>query len=84
MSPAYPALIPVRVECHSGYRADEHPKCFYWDDVRIVVSEVIDRWYQGESNPLVPPSNYFKVGTTGGGRYILKHDLKQDRWFLCR
>jgi hypothetical protein len=76
-------LIPIEVECHSGYKADEYPKCFYWDNKRCKIQEIIDRWYQGESDPKLPISNYFKVKTDLGESYIIKHDIERDKWFLC-
>jgi hypothetical protein len=50
-------LIPIEVECHSGYKADEYPKCFSWNNERFEISQVTDRWYQGETNPEYPVSN---------------------------
>ena len=40
--------IPIEVECHSGYKADEYPKCFYRDDEKFEIKEISDRWYQGD------------------------------------
>lgn len=60
-------LIPINVECHSGYKADEYPKCFYWNNEKYDIQEIVDRWYQGERDPEWPVSNYFKVDTTRGG-----------------
>ena len=40
--------IPIEVECHSGYKADEYPKCFYLDDEKFEIKEISDRWYQGD------------------------------------
>jgi hypothetical protein len=77
-------LIPIEVECHSGYKAEEYPKCFSRDNSRFEISQVLDRWYQRETNPEYPVSNYFKVETTGGDQYIIKHDLESDRWYLCQ
>ena len=77
-------LIPIKVECYSGYKADEYPKCFYWDKNRFEVQQVLDRWYQGDSNPEWPVSNYFKVATECGELFILKHDLVSDKCHLCR
>jgi hypothetical protein len=76
-------LIPIEVECHSGYKADEYPKYFSWDNDRFEICEVTDRWYQGETNPEYPVSNYFKVETINGVN-IIKHDLESDRWYLCQ
>jgi hypothetical protein len=76
-------LIPIEVQCHSGYKADEYPKCFFWNNDRFEISQITDRWYQGDSNPEYPVSNYFKVDTTCGKQYIIKHDLEKDEWYLC-
>jgi hypothetical protein len=76
-------LIPIEVECHSGYKADEYPKCFCWDNKLFEIQEISDRWYQGDSNPELPVSNYFKVKTNSGELFIIKHDIEKDKWFLC-
>ena len=77
-------LVPIKAECHSGYKADEYPKCFWLDDSRFEISQVNDRWYQGETNPEFPVANYFRVETTSGEQFILKHELESDMWYLCR
>ncbi len=76
-------MIPVRVECHAGYKADEYPKSFILGEKRYEILEILDRWYQSDSSPEWPVSNYFKVNTGRGGPHILKHDLEKDRWYLC-
>ena len=77
-------LIPIEAECYSGYKADEYPKCFYLNNEKFEIQLITDRWYQGESNPEWPVSNYYKVDTTSGKQYIIKHDLKNDKWYLYR
>jgi hypothetical protein len=76
-------LIPVKVECHSGYKADEYPVSYILEGMRIEIREITDRWYQSEPDPLWPVSDYFKVCTSGGHIHILKHDLEDDAWYLC-
>jgi hypothetical protein len=76
-------MITIKVECHSGYKADEYPTRFYRDNDKFEVQEITDRWYQGDRNPEWPVSDYFKVKTTDGKQHIIKHDLESDRWFLC-
>ena len=82
MEPDKTVMIPVRVECHSGYRADEYPTCFYRNRERYEVLEITDRWYQAESTPGWSAAVYFKVDTDRGGPHILKHDLERDEWYL--
>jgi hypothetical protein len=66
---------PVRVECYSGYKADERP-------VRIVLGgepkeivEIEDRWYS-------PGETLFRVLLAGGDRYVLRHIEAQDVWTI--
>jgi hypothetical protein len=73
--PQEQAEIPVRVECHAGYRADETPVRFYLGARRVEVAEVLDRW-------LAPDHRYFKVLGDDGDTYILRHDTGADRWEL--
>lgn len=77
-----PELIPIRVVCHAGFKADEYPVCFFMDQRRVEITEILDRWYQAEQTSNWPVSNYFKVITGDGQEYILKHELKVDRWYL--
>ena len=77
-----PKLVPVKVECYAGSRADEYPRRFYWDDTLFEIREIVDRWYQGDTHPETPPADYFKVQSVSSGKFILKHELKVDAWFL--
>lgn len=77
-------LFPVKVECHSGYKADEFPLRFYWQNTRFEINEISDRWYQAEPTPHWPVAYYFKVKTEGKREFILKHDLEDDQWFIVQ
>lgn len=77
-----PDLIPIKVECHSGYKADEYPVCFYLEDQRYEITEIIDRWYQGDRDPEIPAANYFKVRVLDVAQYLIKHETASDRWYL--
>ncbi len=76
-------LIPVKVVCHSGYKADEYPKSFFYNNQEFEVTEISDRWYQTENTSEFPAADYFRVKTGAGEKYLLKHELKDDRWFFC-
>ena len=67
--------IPLRVECYSGYRADERPEAFWLQKRRIAVREILDRWL-GEDHA------YFKVTGEDGVRYTLRRDDRRDQWEL--
>jgi hypothetical protein len=75
-------LIPIKVVCYSGYKADEYPIHFYWHNHRFVIKDILDRWYQCEYHPGGQTANYYKICTTGGEEYIIKHEHVSDSWFL--
>jgi hypothetical protein len=75
-------LVPIQVECYAGHKADESPRRFLWEGEWIQVQEVLDRWYQVESQPEWPRADYFKVLASDLSEYLLKHDLESDAWFL--
>ena len=66
----------VRVECHSGYKAEERPVRIVFEGQTLEITEVEDRWYS-------PGATYFRVLTTSGDRYVLRHDDAQEAWSLA-
>lgn len=38
----------VFVECYSGYKVNERPRAFVFRGKRRVVTDILDRWYEGE------------------------------------
>lgn len=65
----------VRVETHSGYKADERPLRLHLGERTLEVVAVEDRWYS-------PGETYFRVLTDDGDRYVLRHTEAQDIWRL--
>lgn len=66
----------VRVECYSGYKADERPVRIVFANQTVEVTEVEDRWYS-------PGATYFRVVVEGGERYVLRRNDAQDSWSLA-
>ena len=75
-------LIPIQVECYAGAKADETPRRFRREEQLVEIGEVLDRWYQVESQPEWPRADYFKVRGADQREYLLKHDMESDEWFL--
>ena len=69
-----PELV-VRVECYSGFKADERPLRLHLGGRTLEVTAVEDRWY-------APGETYFRVLTADGDRYVLRHTEAQDVWVL--
>jgi hypothetical protein len=68
-------MIPSRVETYSGYRADERPLRFLFDDIMLSIKRIADR-VRG------PEYESFQVIASDGNRYRLVHDLRMghDSW----
>ena len=75
-------LIHIAVECYAGYKADEYPKSFTWKNHQFIIEEIVDRWYQGDVDPDLTSTDYFKVITTCKKQFILKHKTDTDAWYL--
>lgn len=65
----------IKVECYSGYRADERPLRFRLGERTYEVAEVHDSWYS-------PGVRWFRVLADDGNVYVLRHDEGQDLWTL--
>ncbi|MDH3216185.1 MAG: hypothetical protein OEN01_07830 [Candidatus Krumholzibacteria bacterium] len=63
----------VLVECYAGFRGEEEPRRFTWNDHQRDVVEILDRW-------LDPNHRYFKVRACDQGIYILRHDADTGPW----
>jgi len=67
----------IRVECYSGYKADERPLRFYLGERLYEIRGVLDQWYG-------PCDIYFRVRADDGKIYILRHrqHANEDTWAL--
>jgi hypothetical protein len=71
--------LHLKVDCYSGYKADERPLRFSFADMPdaqvIEVKEVLDQWYG-------IGYHCFKVLADDGNFYILRHQQAEDSWVL--
>jgi hypothetical protein len=68
-------MMKIKVECYSGYKANERPLRFYIGNRVLEVKDLLDRWYGEEAD-------YFKLVADDGNKYILKYDREGDSWEL--
>lgn len=61
----------IRVECYSGYKADERPLRFFLGDRCLEVKEVTDQWYS-------PGNCYFRVRADDNNLYVLRNRWGED------
>jgi len=69
----------VATRTYSGGRAEERPLSFVFREDKIVIDEIIDRWYEAGQKAGGPVYNYFKV-RSAEDIYILRHNLRHDVW----
>jgi len=69
--------LEIRVECYSGFKADEKPRRFSISGRTYEVAELIDQWYG-------PNDTWFRVKADDGNTYILRHTThgQSDTWTL--
>ncbi len=72
-------VLPVNIEvaAYSGYKANERPLYFRFEQKKLSVVDVLDRWY-GEEH------DYFKVLADDGKVYLIRWHRLQDSWFLMK
>ena len=71
--------VHLKVECYSGYKADERPLRFSFGDQPggpvFEVKEVLDQWYG-------VGYHCFKVLADDDNLYVLRHQQGEDNWVL--
>jgi len=74
--------VPVRVECHSGWRGEETPRAILLGQERYEVEEVLDRWYDGGADSGRPVLRIFRVRLRTGETVLLEQDEGTGAWSL--
>lgn len=72
----------IQVECSSGFKANERPVAFTYQDERRDIQEIVDRWYEGDTDSNRPIIDYFKVKTAEGKVCLLRYQSDLDAWSL--
>ncbi len=73
--PSDTKMTTIKVECYSGYKADEKPVSFSLDGKKLMIEKIIDQWRGLEFE-------YFKVLADDGRAYLLRHDERNGKWAL--
>ena len=75
-------LFPVEVECYAGYKAGEEPRRLRLEGRTVEIVEILDRWYEGGTDPRRPPADYYKVRGDDGEVRLLRYSRKGEAWYL--
>ncbi len=73
---------PIEVETRDGYRTSQEPASFVWRGKVYVVSEVLDRWYEGYVGPRRVPMRVFRVSVGKDGVFILRYHELFASWSI--
>ena len=63
------------VECHSGYAYGERPTALIWQEERLVVAAILNRWRS-------PAGQCFRVQTENGRVFELCYVEYHDQWSI--
>ncbi len=75
-------LEAIDVECYAGYKANETPKGFVYNDKHYNITEILDRWYEGGIKAGAPQLDYYKIKVEDGAEYIIRYNHLFDSWAL--
>lgn len=68
-------LKVINVSCYSGYKANERPIDFTVRGRKLMVEQIMDRWYGVDHS-------YFKVLANDQKIYLIRYDQDEDLWTL--
>jgi len=65
----------VSVDAYAGYKGEETPRSFTLDGVRLLVDEILERWY-------TDTHSCFRIRASDQKRYVLRYHLDEEVWEL--
>ena len=71
---------PIQVTCYAGYKSNESPRSFLWDERVLNITKIVDRWYDSSVDARSEVTDYFRVQTDDGDTYIICYNRLFDSW----
>lgn len=72
----------IEMRTRDAHRGDQEPVEFRWRGKWYTVARVLDRWYEGRMDSTRLPMRYFRVETSEGQQFILRHHEFFTAWSL--
>jgi len=72
----------IFVQSHQGYRGEEYPIAFTFQDRDWHIESISDRWYDGPARAGDPILNYFKIKTVEGAEFLLRYNPRFNTWAI--
>lgn len=67
-------MIPIQVECRSGYAYIDRPAAIHWEKNRLEIARILQRWR-------TPSGWKFLIQTTNEQIFEISYDVSLDSWF---
>lgn len=73
---------PIRVIAYAGYKAEQSPRAFFFNDSRIEVVKVLDQWREQE-NASRARRSYFRVKGSDSRAHLICYEEERKKWLYC-
>ncbi len=70
----------IEVVGYCGYRPNERPISFNFQEKKWEVKEIVERWHEGGRKAGGPTYSYFRVTTSSGEQFILRYNNRYRTW----
>jgi len=70
----------VEVQTYSGAAADERPVSFFFNNKKVMIDEIVDRWYESGEKAGGLVYHYFKIHASEKQIFLLRQNVNRDVW----
>ena len=74
--------VHIQVQVDLDRKLGWMPRRFICETTCTEIKDVLDQWPQDRPGEVYPGTHYFKVRSTDGYRYLLRHDVSSDNWYV--
>jgi hypothetical protein len=72
----------IEVVSYCGYRPNERPLSFVYQDKKWEVKDILERWHEASQKAGAPTYSFFKVVTLSGDHFILRYNTRYKTWAI--
>ena len=70
----------IKVISYCGYRPNERPISFNFQDKKWEVKEILERWHEGSLKAGAPTYSFFKIITFTENHFTLRYNNRYKTW----
>jgi len=74
--------VHIQVQVDLDKKQGWIPMRFICEATCIDIKEIMDKWPQDGNIGTYPTTYYFKIRGTDGYRYLLRHNVTSDKWYM--